>query len=159
METKEYVEYLLENYNEILKDIEQLKFEYETFIEVIPEEMIDTLNFSGSTEERVNTSSISDKTCKIALIYNEVANNLNKDARREILKMIKVSEYEITKLNYYIKRLDLNIQSVIKLFYFDKKNLSDISKQLSIVERTVTNYKNKGIYELTYMYNLKKFVV
>ncbi|MGH4125546.1 MAG: hypothetical protein ACREV6_21755 [Clostridium sp.] len=27
-ETREYVKYLLKNYNEILKDIEQLKYEY-----------------------------------------------------------------------------------------------------------------------------------
>ena len=31
METREYVEYLLKNYNEIVKDVEQMKFELKTF--------------------------------------------------------------------------------------------------------------------------------
>ncbi|HEY8804521.1 MAG TPA: hypothetical protein VIM42_05305 [Clostridium sp.] len=47
MQTREYVEYLLKNHNEILKDIEQLKFEYEIFKEIETDEVIESLNFSS----------------------------------------------------------------------------------------------------------------
>ena len=85
----EYVEYLLKNYNEILKDIDQLKFEYEAFKDIASDEVIESLSFSSSNDERVTTSNVSDKTCKIALIYNEVAKRMNKESREEIYKMIK----------------------------------------------------------------------
>ena len=39
METREYVEYLLKNYNGISKDIEQLKFEHITFKGIEPNEV------------------------------------------------------------------------------------------------------------------------
>jgi len=47
LQTREYVEYLLKNHNEILKDIEQLKFEYEIFKEIETDEVIESLNFSS----------------------------------------------------------------------------------------------------------------
>ena len=89
METREYVEYLLKNYNEILKDIDQLKFEYEAFKDFASEEVIEALNFSSASGDRVITSDIPDKTCKIALVYNEVTKRMSKESREEIYKMMK----------------------------------------------------------------------
>lgn len=155
METKEYVEYLLENYNEILKDIEQLKFELETFEELVPEEMIDVMNFSTGNEERVAAYRISDKTCKIALIYTEVAKRMNSEAKEEIRKMIKATEFEIKRLNYCIDRLQPKIKEVIKGAYLNKKSWEDIRNELFISDNTLNRYRKKGIEELVIMYNIK----
>lgn len=155
METKEYVEYLLENYNEILKDIEQLKFELETFEELVPEEMIDVMNFSTGNEERVAAYRISDKTCKIALIYTEVAKRMNNEAKEEIRKMIKATEFEIKRLNYCVDRLQPKIKEVIKGAYLNKKSWEDIRNELFISDNTLNRYRKKGIEELVIMYNIK----
>lgn len=53
MDTEEYIEYLFENYNEILKDIEQPKFELESFKGLVQEEMIVSMNFSSVIGRRV----------------------------------------------------------------------------------------------------------
>lgn len=154
METKEYVEYLLENYNEILKDIEQLKFELETFEELVPEEMIDVMNFSTGNEERVAAYRVSDKTCKIALIYNEVAKRMNNEAKEEIRKMIIASEYEIKKLDYCIDRLDEKVKETIKSVYINKYSWADVCKKLYISENTLNKYRRKGIEEIKGMFQL-----
>lgn len=154
MDTKEYVEYLLENYNVILKDIEQLKFELETFEDLVSEEIIDAMNFSSGNAERVETYKISDKTCNIALIYNEVAKRMNAEAKEEIRKMIKASEYEIRKLNYCIDRLEPKIKDVVNGVYINKLLWGELSKNLFISENTISKYKKKAVAEITQMYEI-----
>jgi DNA-directed RNA polymerase specialized sigma subunit len=159
VETKEYVEYLLENYNDILKDIKQLKFELETFEELVPEEMIDVMNFSVGNQERVASYTVSDKTCKIALIYTEVAKRMNNEAKEEIKKMIIASEYEIRKLDYCIDRLDEKFKETIKGVYVNKGSWADVCKKLYISENTLNRYRKKGIQDLVTMYRIGKMVV
>lgn len=158
MDTREYVECLLKNYNEILKDIEQLKFEYETYKNIESDEVIESLNFSSNGEERIQTSNISDKTCKIALIYNEAAKRMNKESREEIYKMMKATEIEMTKLNYYIERLDPKVKEVIKNIFIEKLQWKDICEKCSVSEKTLSKYRKKGIDEIINMFDLKRLV-
>ena len=158
METREYVEYLLKNYNEILKDIEQLKFEYKTFIEIEPNQVIESLNFSSNSEGRIQTSNISDKTCKIALIYNEATKRMNKESREEIYKMMKATEIEMERLNYCIERLEPQIKSVLKDVFIEKLQWKGICDKCSISEKTLNKYRKKGIEEIIGMFDLKRMV-
>lgn len=159
METREYVEYLLKNYNEILKDIEQLKFEYNAFKDIEANEVIESLNYSSAGEERIQTSSISDKTCKIALIYNEAAKRMNKESREEIYKMIKAIELEIARLDYCIDRLEPQIKEVIKEVFIQKYSWSDVCRKNSISEKTLNKYRKKGIEEIVSMFDLRRLAI
>lgn len=158
MNTREYVEYLLKNYNEILKDIEQLKFEYETFKDIEKDEVIEALNFSAPSEERVQNNSISDKTCKIALIYNEVTKRMNKESRDEIKKMLRATEIEISRLNYCIERLEPQVKDIVKDVFINNLQWKDICGRNSISEKTLNKYRRKGIDELVNMFDLKRLV-
>lgn len=158
MDTREYVECLLKNYNEILKDIEQLKFEYETYKDIETEEVIESLNFSSNSEERIQTSSISDKTCKIALIYNEATKRMNKNSREEIYKMMKATEIEMIKLNYCIERLGSQVKDVIKDIFIEELQWKDICSRNSISEKTLNKYRKKGIDAIVDMFDLKRLV-
>lgn len=158
METREYVEYLLKNYREILKDIDQLKFEYEAFKDIESDEVIESLSFSSSNNERVTTSNISDKTCKIALVYNEVTKRMNKESRQEIYKMMKATEFEITRLNYCIDRLEPQVKEVIKDIFIGELQWKDICSKISISEKTLNKYRKKGIEDIISMFHLKRLV-
>lgn len=155
MEPREYVEYLLENYNDILKDIEQLKFELETFEELVPEEMIDAMNFVAGNEERIGAYREGDKTCKIALIYSEVTKRMNNEAKEEIRRMIIATEYEIKKVDYCIERLAPKIKEVIKGVYIYKKTWEEVRNEVYVSENTLNRYRRKGIEELAKMYKIK----
>lgn len=158
METREYVEYLLKNYNEIVKDVEQMKFELKTFKDIESDEVIESLNFSSPNDEKISTSSISDKTCKIALIYNEVTNRMNKESREEIYRMMKATEFEITRLNYCIDRLESQVKEVVKQIFIEKCSWSEACAKCSISEKTLNKYKNKGIDKITVMFDLSRLV-
>nr|WP_269144118.1 hypothetical protein [Clostridium guangxiense] len=148
----------MKNYREILKDIDQLKFEYEAFKDIESDEVIESLSFSSSNNERVTTSNISDKTCKIALVYNEVTKRMNKESRQEIYKMMKATEFEITRLNYCIDRLEPQIKEVVKEIFMNKLSWSEACTKCSISEKTLSKYKNKGIDEITSMFDLGRRV-
>jgi hypothetical protein len=156
METREYVEYLLKNYNEILKDIEMLKFEYKAFKDIEPNEVIEALNFSTASYERAITRNISDKTCKIALIYNEAARRMNEESREEIYKMMKGAEFEIARLNYCIERLAPSVKEVVRELFIEKCSWSYVCIKNSISEKTLNNYRKKGIGEIIEMFDLRR---
>ena len=156
METREYVEYLLKNYNEILKDIEMLKFEYKAFKDIEPNEVIEALNYTCASYERTATRNISDKTCKIALIYNEAAKRMNKEGREEIYKMIRSAEFEIERLNYCIERLAPTVKEVVRELFIEKCSWSYICVRNSISEKTLNNYRKKGIGEIIEMFDLRR---
>lgn len=154
MGKKEYVKYLLENYNKVSSDIKQLQFELESFENLLQEEVIDTMSFSSSFAKKVHSCPFIDKTSTTAIIYEEVSQRMNREARDEIIKAIKTLEYEIKKLNYCIDRLEPKIKEVIKGIYLDKKSWEDLRCQLFISHNCLNRYRRKGIEELTKMYNI-----
>lgn len=158
MDTREYVECLLKNYNQILKDIEQLKFEYETYKNIETVEVIECLNFSSNCEERIQTSNISDKTFKIALIYNEATKRMNKESKEEIYKMMKATEIEMTRLNYCIERLEPQVKEVVKGIFIENLQWKDICRKNLISEKTLNKYRKKGIDEIIEMFDMKRLV-
>ena len=159
LQTREYVEYILKNYNEILKDIEQLKFEYETFKDIETDEVIESLNFSSNSQDKIQTSNISDKTCKIALVYNEATKRMNKESKKEIYRMMKTTEIEMMRLNYCIERLEPQVEEVIKEIFIDKLQWKDVCGKNSISEKTLNKYRKKGIEEIISMFDLRRLVV
>lgn len=163
MKTREYVEYLLKNYKEILKDIDQLKFEYESFKDITQDEFIESLNFSSRKNDEFNIkikeNKIQDKTSKIALVYSESLKRINKENKEEIYKMIKATELEITRLNYCINRLDQKLKAVIKELFLEKSTWNKTALKCSISEKTLSKYKNKGIDEISKMFELSSLVI
>ena len=158
METREYVEYLLKNYTNILKDIEVLKFEYNTFKDIEPIEVIEALNFSSSNYERSTKGNTSDKTCEIALIYNEAAKRMSKESRDEIYKMLKGAEIEMARLNYCIERLEPTVKAVVRELFIEKCSWSYVCIKNSISEKTLNKYRKKGIDGIIGMFDMRILV-
>lgn len=152
MKTKEYVEYLLKNYHQVKREIEQLTLLLESPMYDSEEETIEELTFSTPQGERVSTSEISDKTSRIALIYKEVNEKQKTAGRRDVEKMIKVNQFELIKLENSIASLDKNLQEVINGIYIEKKKRADICKILFVSENTLNRYRKKGIDEITIIF-------
>ncbi|MFA9399458.1 MAG: sigma factor-like helix-turn-helix DNA-binding protein, partial [Clostridiaceae bacterium] len=121
--------------------------------------VIESLNFPANTGERIQTSNISDKTCKIALIYKEATKRMNKESREEIYKMMKATEIEIVRLNYCIERLEPQVKEVVKDIFIEGLQWKDICGKCSISEKTLNKYRKKGIEEIVSMFDLKRLVI
>jgi hypothetical protein len=159
METKEYVEYLLKNYYQIKREIEQLVLILESPIYDSEEETIEALTFSAPQGERVSTSVISDKTSKIALVYREVNENQKTAGRKDVEKMIKVNNFELIKLENSIASLDKNLQEVINGIYIQKARRVDMCRSLYISENTLNRYRKKGIDEIAMIFRTYRLAI
>ncbi|WP_446898823.1 DUF1492 domain-containing protein [Clostridium sp. LBM24168] len=159
METREYVEYLLKNYHQIKKEIEQLILLLESPMYDSEEETIEGLTFTAPQGERVNTSAISDKTSKIALVYKEVNAKQRTAGRKDIEKIIKTNQFELMKLENSIECLDKTLQEVIKKIYIDKNKRADICKTLFISANTLNRYRKKGIDEIVEIFKTYRLAI
>ncbi|GAB6157876.1 hypothetical protein JCM39194_10760 [Desulfotomaculum varum] len=159
METKEYVEYLLKNYNRIKKDIEYLKFELEHLQNITEDETIEALCFKQPEGEKVDTGGISDKTARIALIFRQYMRRMNNNARVEIVKEIRAAEFEIMRLELCVDRLDRKVRDVIKDLYFNEMTWSKICDKYVISERTLNRYRKIAVDEIVTVFDGKRDVV
>ncbi|NSW92782.1 MAG: hypothetical protein HPY74_19440 [Firmicutes bacterium] len=159
METKEYVEYLLKNYNRIKKDIEYLKFELEHLQNITEDETIEALCFKQPVGEKVDTGGISDKTARIALIFRQYMQRMNNNARVEIVKEIRAAEFEIMKLEHYVNGLDRKIRDAIKDLYFNEMTWSKVCDKYAISERTLNRYRKIAVEGLVAVFDGKRAVI
>jgi DNA-directed RNA polymerase specialized sigma subunit len=159
VETKEYVEYLLKNYHQIKREIDQLVLILESPIYDSEEETIEALTFSTPQGERVSTSTISDKTSKIALIYREVNEKQKTAGRKDVEKIIKVNQFELIKLENSIAALDESLREVINGIYIQKMKRSDICRSLYISENTLNRYRKKGIDEIAMIFRTCRLAI
>lgn len=159
MNTREYVEYLLKNYNEIRADIEVLKVDIEQINNLEISEIIESLSLSPNMNERVQTSNSSDKTSKVALVYSQVMKRLTDQSRKEIQKQIVLLELELARLEICIKRLNPTIADVLRSVFFEKCSWERIRSKLNISEKTLNRYKRKGIDEICQMFENKRLAI
>jgi len=159
MTTREYVEYLLKNYNEIKCEIELLKLELKQRYEVTPVDIIQVLNFRKPQGERVQTSGTSDKTGNVAMVFKKLAQRLNETEERDIKKSITATELEIARLDVCIEHLDDRLQRAIRCLYFEKKSWRETCSEIYISEKTLSKYRKKALKEITTMMEHKKLVV
>ena len=83
---------------------------------------------------------------------------MNKESREEIYRMMKATEFEITRLNYCIDRLEPQVKEVVKQIFIEKCSWSEACAKCSISEKTLNKYKNKGIDKITVMFDLSRLV-
>ena len=73
------VEKIMREYRQMLMERSCLENQIRNFQGITENEMIDYLYYSKSNEERVQTSSVSDKTARIAISYQEKMGMINKE--------------------------------------------------------------------------------
>jgi len=158
MDTREYVEYLLENYHSIRREIAHLRFELQYFKDITPDETLEMLTFSKSVGETVQNSMVSDKTAKIALVYREINKRQNWRAKSEIAVAIRQCEHALDKLDNCIACLPEKFARVVKGIYIDEKTWPQICSEQFIAQRTVSNYRKKAIEEIASIFDSKRII-
>ena len=152
MDTREHVLYILEHYNQMKAEIETLKFELHNLEMMKDTEIIEALTFSSSLSERVDTSTISDKTEKIAISYQEKMLKMKQEAELEITNRLSVLTTETDRLNFYIDKLPPLEASVLKEYYFDKYSWRDLQDLKGISTKTLIRHRDEGLRRLVQLY-------
>jgi len=152
METKEYIKYLLENYKEMQTMLSMLKLELESFQEMSNEEALESLVYARAVGERVQTSSISNKTASVSIIYKEFAKRINRENRAEIVNSILPLEYELKLLEMAVEGLPVKEKNIIKEIYFVGISAMEVAYKNNITEQWLFKIRRCAISKLASFY-------
>ena len=147
----QYVLSLLENYPQMIRRIELMRYELRFTKAVTPQEMIEVMTYA-----RKGTQGIADMPHDvpgIALSYRDVTERLNQEMISEALEMYMSLLREQDRLLHYVNLLSAREREIITAYYFDQRSWSEISKSLGISPRTAYAIRSQAIDELVTMYS------
>ena len=144
-----YAMYLLENYNALMRDIEQYKLELLHF-----ENQIDSIEDSDASN---NDYSIGNGSA-VSFICQIVNKRLRERSADVCKKMILTSEIEFKKLNAAINSLKPEIKNIIVDLYIHELKWDQVCIKHYISNNTLNRYRKKGIFEISKAFRLEGVV-
>lgn len=154
---KESTMNLLADYGAYQRQIALLKFEREHLPQVLPQDMIDEMNYKRTDyPPQADGKPALDKTMKIATNYVAQASREQEKIVAEITKRLQILEDRMERLHRYVSLLSPREQQVIVLFYFEKKTIPQITAAMDISRRSAFALKKTALANLIEMYVFSK---
>ena len=148
---KQQIEQLLNKYTEMKTELKMLQYELQQLTTTLPAETIEAKVFAHSNQEWTPGTHISDKTADI--VVEHVSGQ--QDARYHTLNaLIQHLSSDLHRLEYYISLLPEKESEIIRFFYLDKLQWSEITGKLSVTQRTLERRKKSGLDKLIHYYAL-----
>ena len=145
----------LKNYNQNRQRLAALRYERENFSGIDVDEVISSMNFSHDAAGGMAlTGHVSDKTCHIALSYQEEAERQTQETRAAIAEEYRALLKEVERLDHYISLLESQEEAVIRMTYMDHRTNDEISNAMRVSTRTVRNIRSRALDNLCEMYRL-----
>lgn len=149
------VEKLFKEYDKWKKDMKFLEFELSRFQGVPYDDVIESLCFSNPQEERVQNSSISDKTGKTALIYRQVKERMDDEWFEFLLERYQSLKEQTDFFEYAVEQLSGRLPEVIWDMIMEKMSWQELMIKYRISHAMIGKYRKKALEELQMIYTLR----
>lgn len=149
---REHVEKMIADYPKMLGLRAALKNQIERYRPVSTEDVIESMTFSQPSDDRVQTSTISDKTCRIALLYRDRVNQLNEEMIGTWVKEYSYLDEEIGFLESSIRKLPDNLQDVMSLLVLDGDTWDEVEGCLRMNRKAIASCRREALGLLTVEY-------
>lgn len=149
METRKKVERLFKYYHEAKQSLGILKFQIASFTGESDDQVIESLNYAVPEGERVSTSTIADKSARIALIYRDVANEQSQELLREMARRYYVQKNDIELFEYCITLLEPRLSKIITDIVINKMTWQNAAEKYYVSTRMIGEYRLKAIRQIT----------
>ena len=147
----QYVLSLLENYPQMIRKIELMRYELRFAKAVTPQEMIEVMTYAKKGTQVA--AEMPRDVPGIALSYRDVTERLNQEMISEALETYMSLLREQDRLLHFVNLLSAREREIITAYYFDQRSWSEISKSLGISPRTAYAIRSQAIDELVTMYS------
>ena len=147
----QYVLSLLENYPQMIRKIELMRYELRSAKAVTPQEMIEVMTYAKKGTQVA--AEMPRDVPGIALSYRDITERLNQEIISEALETYMSLLREQDRLLHYVNLLSAREREIITAYYFDQRSWSEISKSLGISPRTAYAIRSQAIDELVTMYS------
>ena len=146
----------MKSYKANKQKADALRYEYEHFEAVTPEDTISAMSFShGSDGIRAPAGHTSDKTAYIALNYQNKTNQSNYRTKADILdEYIPVSQ-AVDRLEHHMSLLMPREAKILYLRYRDGMKFAQIAEEMQLSTKSISNIHKSAISRLCEMYALR----
>lgn len=155
MNVHDYVIEQLSTYREACQNIQTLEFELRALNprrRESPDELIESMTFSHSGEEPVQSGRRSDKTASIALNYRAVSAEQTRELREELSRQLASYRLRVSRLEAYLDILPPDEADVLRRFYFDQMTWNEIAQTGHSCIRTIMRCRDKAMARLETFY-------
>ena len=146
----QYVLSLLENYPQMAREIELMRYELQFSIGISAQEMIEVMSFAKKDGE--SKSDYPHSVPGIAACYKDVAKRLNREITESMLDKYISLLREQDRLHHYIGLLLPRQAELIREYYICRHSWSEVSKNMGISLRTAYAVRQQAVDALSCMY-------
>ena len=146
------VEKIMREYRQMLMERSCLENQIRNFQGITENEMIDYLYYSKSDEERVQTSSVSDKTARIAISYQEKMEMINKEWQEQLLRRHSMLAEEIMFFESALRSLSDILPEFIYDMVIQGVTWDCLCDKYHISRTMVAKTRKRAINELERLY-------
>lgn len=150
------IEKLFKEYHIWKRDIDFFEFELSRFEGVPYDDVIGSLCFSRLGGDKVQTSGVSDKTGKAAIIYRQVKERLDDEWFDFLIDKYKTIRDDIEFFEFGIGQLSGKLPEIIRDMVIEQLTWRELSGKYDVSETMIAKYRKKAISELTAIYQLRE---
>jgi hypothetical protein len=148
LETRKKVERLFKYYQEAKQSLGILKFQIANFTGESDEDVIESLNYAMPLGERVSTSTIADKSARIALMYRDVANKQSQELLKGMVRRYLIQKNDIELFEYCITLLEPRLSSIITDMVINKMTWQNTAEKYYVSTRMIGKYRLNAIRQI-----------
>lgn len=146
------IEELLKSYPAMLQKRSCLVYQLAHFKGISAEEVIESMYTSRQDGERVQTSSLSDKTAQIAMVYRERQDRLNREWYEYLEQQLRLTNDELAFLEAAIRSLPGTQAEIMWDMVVEQMKWDAIEQKYRISHTTLYRQRQRAISELEKLY-------
>lgn len=150
------VQKIFKEYGNWQRDLGILEFELSRFEGVPYDDVIESLCFSHPQGDKVQTSGVSDKTGKAAIIYRQVKERLDDDWFDYLIERYKSVKEEKEFFEYAVRQLGGKLPQVIRDMVMEQMPWKEIAGKYNVSEAMIAKYRKKALEEMGELYQARE---
>ena len=150
-------EEVFRDYPNMKKELSILEFQLQQFQGIDENELITAMCFSHPEgDDRVQTSTLSDKTAKTAINYKQAAERENDEWFDFLWNRYNYLKEETEFFEHGIRSLDGRLASIMTDLLAGNMSWDEIQSKYCISRMMITRYRKKALSNLQNLYNLRE---
>lgn len=150
----ERIEKIMQNYSQMVIERNCLENQIIHFQGISEREVIESMYFAQSDNERVQTSGVSDKTSRIALGYKDRMKRINNEWLDHLVKKHAILADELIFLESAILSLGGILPEFISDMVIEGLTWDELAAKYHVSRTMVAKYRKKAIRELEILYTI-----
>lgn len=146
------VEAILKSYPEMVQKRNCLAYQIAHFKGLSAEEVIESMYTPRQDGERVQTSTISDKTAQIAMVYQERRERMNREWYEYLEAQLKSLNDELVFFEAALDSLSGRLPCIMRDMVIDHLTWNELAQKYYVSQRMIGKYRKKAIAELELLY-------